>query len=227
VFPALVRRLSRPPDLVVGPKRWPALFTHAALLELEELTGLDVLNGGLNLLNPRALELRDALYVLLKHAGAGCGRDEAAKLCGLSRIPALKGAVIAAWRASTPDPEPRAEEPAEAKGRPKQTWLDAWAIAKRRLGLSGEEWLAMTPRMAHALLADYMEELRQGELMQSKIAAAVVNFGGMGRPETLVKDEAFMIHPWPKQASTEGGVVTGEELMQVFAPLRAEQEKRK
>lgn len=223
---SLVRRLSRPPDLVIGTKRWPALFTHAALLDLEDLTGLDVLNGGLNLLNPRARDLRDALYVLVKHAGGECPRAEVAKICGLSRLPVLKATVIAAWRASTPEPNAREEDP-DAKAQPKQTWFGAFVVAHRRLGLSAEEWLATTPRLIAALLDDYMEEVRQGELMQSKIAAAVVNFGGMGRPEKLIEDDAFMIHKWPKRKAAPEGEVTGEELMKIFAPLRAQQEKRK
>jgi hypothetical protein len=186
-----------------------------------------VLNGGLNLFQPRARDLRDAVYVLLKNAGAPYSRKDATELCGRwLAIQQFRGVVIEAWRASTPDPAllsaGRGDRPAE-----RQTWMEAWSIGHRRLRLTPAEWLAMTPRMVGALLADYLEEARQHELMQSKIVAAVVNFGGMGGRKELVADEAFMIHPWPKpERPAEEGPVTGEELMGVFAAFRGAPERK-
>lgn len=195
----LVFRLSRAPRLQIGARSWAVLFTHDVLLTIEETTGKDVLNGQLQIAKLSARELRIVLWALLTMAGARYQLQEVGKLlAGPGAIQAARESIWSVWRESMPPPDRlRSTAPADKPSEP-HTWLDSFALAHQHLHVNADEWLSMTPRMLHALLGQYLESLRQQELMQSRIIAAVINWGGMGGPKEKVPEDKFMLHPWPQ-----------------------------
>jgi Phage integrase, N-terminal SAM-like domain len=58
-------------------KTWPLVVTHNVLIECEELTGLNLIAGEVNLLRPSAKLVRALLYVVLLRAGAKYNRVSA------------------------------------------------------------------------------------------------------------------------------------------------------
>jgi hypothetical protein len=74
-------------------------------------------------------------------------------------------------------------------------WVEAWANAHTHLGLSGEEWLEMTPRMIQALSRQRLELVRQREWMLGQVCATVANFS-MGSSRDPLRADLFMLHPW-------------------------------
>jgi hypothetical protein len=188
--PTVLRLLTGPPEwAVLGTVRWEVRFDHLTLLRLEDATGLDVLGGKLDIVEPNARTLRALIQVTLWEGGP----VDWAKL-----IPATIHRMMAgfqrAWVRDMPVREPsRADGPG---GKPTaETWIEAWANAREILGLSDEEWLSYTPRMVQTLSKLRLESVRQNEWMLAQIAANVVNWS-MHPPRTVVKAESFMLHPW-------------------------------
>ena len=76
-----------------------------------------------------------------------------------------------------------------------------------------EEWLAMTPRMLHAIALRNLQLTRESELMLAKLCAHTVN-GGFHAPQTPTQPQSYMNHPYPEQAARP---VFGEDIMGAFA----------
>lgn len=64
----------------------------------------------------------------------------------------------------------------------------------------------MTPRQFAALKYRRLIEMRQTELMFSRLTAAVCNSGFM-RPRSPVEDTRFMLHPFPTRPEPLGDVM--------------------
>ena len=204
----IAERLTRPISIRAAGKDWPILFTHGALLDIERATGLDVMGGELNPSRPTARALR---AILCAATGAPC---EVLNCCfSLRRIGETRRLVWDAWQAAMPDSEPEAPDSKE-KGKP-LTWIEAWAVADQDLGLTADEWLAMTPRMVHALLERHLEQLRQWELLAGMVIANNANFSACA-PKEPFSPERFMLHPWPKNKKDE----KQPDLMAAFSSLR-------
>ena len=165
-----------------------------------------------NLSRPPAALLRALLYQALERAGAGLSIDAVGRLITIRNLARVRSILTAAWVASMPDAREIADSPSPPK---KQTWLDAWATARDDLGLSSEEWLEMTPRMAKALDACRLERIRQREFMASRAIAMSANFGFCA-PKKPFDHAQFMLHPWPS-VGEEPREITGELISAVMA----------
>ena len=88
---------------------YPIVLTHNALIQVEDLTGLNVLTGEVNLGTPSFKLLRAILYVVLKRAGSKYSLTEVGDLIHPGNIPVIAHAFRKAWEASMPEPEPKPE----------------------------------------------------------------------------------------------------------------------
>ena len=153
------------------------------------------------------------LRAALEHAGCNCSDVQIGALLRPARMASIRATVWDAWRASMPEHEE--ESAASSRGKP-LTWLEAWAIADQDLGLTADEWLAMTPRMVQALIARRMERTRQLELMIGMVIANNANYSSCAPKEPLLP-ERFMLHPWPKEKPKP---LDGGGLMAAFSEYR-------
>jgi hypothetical protein len=225
---SIALRLSRKVEIDALGRSWQILFTHDALLDLLELTGLDAFASEIDLTRPSSKLLRAALYVALRHAGAADFTLKAAgEMMRLGGMTKIRVALLDAWCASMPEPEPVVEsddeEGEEVKAREPLTRLKAWAIARENLRLSDREWLSMTPRMLQELTRQRLENMQWQELMVGTIVAHNANHS-MRAPEKAYTAKDFMLHPFPKTARQRG--VTGEEIMTVFAAPEFKRDRR-
>lgn len=95
-------------------KDWRLVITHNTLIECEDLTGLNLLTGEVNIIRPSAKLVRALLYLSLKHAGAKYTLDQVGELITPQNIVAVQEGLLAAWAASMPDPEEEKENPTTA-----------------------------------------------------------------------------------------------------------------
>ncbi len=86
-------------------KDWPIVVTHNLLIDCEELTGLNVLAGEVNLLRPSAKLVRAILYLALKGAGAKYTIEQVGDLINPQNIVKIQEAILTAWAAAMPEPE--------------------------------------------------------------------------------------------------------------------------
>ena len=207
----IAQRLTKPVEIAFAGQRWRILFTHRVLLDIEELTGQPAMR--VNLAQPSAKLLRAALFAALREAGAGLSLGDAGALLRPGAAARSRAALIEAWRASMPDPEPAEVDP-PSSAEPLAA-LDAWAEARYDLRLSGEEWLGMTPRMLRALTKRRLENMRWSELLAGIITAHSVNHS-FRAPKDWRTPGSYMPHPWP-HTEPERAPVTGETLIAVFA----------
>lgn len=208
----IAHRLTKPVEIPLQGKRWRILFTHRVLLDIEELTGQPAMR--VNLAQPSAKLLRACLFAALREAGAGISLADAGALLRPGAAARIRAALIEAWRASMPEPEPEeAGEP--ARDREPLAAVDAWAEAHFDLHLSDEEWLGMTPRMLRALSKRRLEFMRWKELMMGIATAHTVNHS-FRAPKQWSTPRSYMPHPWP-EVEQERPPVTGETLIAVFA----------
>lgn len=221
----LAQRLTRRIEIPAGGKLWRIVFSHDVLLDIEDLTGLDVWAGGVNLDRPSAKLLRAVLYAALHHAGSDLSLKDAGEMLRLGKMSELRVKLMEAWGESMPEPE---EDEADGKAPRILTWSHAWAIAGQDLGLSDEKWLAMTPRMLQALTRQRLERLQREEILVGTIAAAVSN-SGFRAPERTVSAEMYMLHPFkttnrPTEMNPQGQ--TGEDVLSAFSPWMDEESKK-
>jgi hypothetical protein len=92
-------------------KDWRLVITHNTLIECEDLTGLNLLTGEVNIIRPSAKLVRGLLYLSLKHAGAKYTLEEVGKLITPQNIVAVQEGLLSAWAASMPDPKEESENP--------------------------------------------------------------------------------------------------------------------
>jgi hypothetical protein len=110
-------KLIRKVELKIDGRLWPIVVDHELLIELEDLTGLNVLTGQVNLSKPSARLLRDFLYLALKRAGANYSQKDVSGRINPGNIIRIQEALLAAWSASMPEPEPEPpENPTPAAG---------------------------------------------------------------------------------------------------------------
>lgn len=212
---SLAHRLTERVSITVDGQEWPILFTHDVLLDIEQESGLSILSGELSMGRPTAKALRAILQVVLRHAGFACVPAVAGKLLGSIRCVEIRNLLNRAWCAAMPINE--SDEGSGDAGHIKD-WMEGWAIARHDLGLTSDEWLAMTPRMLQALAHQHLEEIRQREFMQSQLTAVAANFGGRA-PREPFKEDQFMLHPWPAKAKQKK-TVDGVFIMNQFASAR-------
>ena len=207
----IAHRLTAPVELEAGGRSWRIVFTHRVLLDIEEITGADAMR--LNLVLLSADLLRGILFAVLRDAGATFTIDEIGAMFRPGAFVTIRSGLLEAWRASLPEPDPDFDvEPGEVPEPPLST-LNAWAKARFDLRLSDEEWLAMTPRMLHALSKRQLAAMRQRELMLATLCAHTVN-SSFHAPRTPTHPSSYMLHPWP---ATPLRPVTGEMVSSAFA----------
>jgi hypothetical protein len=209
----IAHRLTEPVELSAGGGKWRIVFTHRVLLDLEELTGLDAMR--LNLSGLSALVLRAVLFAALREAGSPLSIEEAGALLRPGSFVHIREALIGAWTASFPDPDPSEQDASSGIQGPLLTTLNAWAKARFDLRLTDEEWLAMTPRMLHALSLRNLDAMRQRELMLATLCAHTVN-SSFHAPKSPTQPASYMLHPWPEPQQEP---VYGETIMLAFADI--------
>jgi hypothetical protein len=102
---SIAEKLIRKVELKLDGKTWPLVVTHNVLIECEELTGLNLLAGEVNLLRPSAKLVRALLYVALRRAGAKYTLDQVGDLINPENIVMVQEGLLTAWAASMPAPE--------------------------------------------------------------------------------------------------------------------------
>ena len=207
----LAHRLTRPIFLPAAGRKWRIVFTHRALLAIEELTGLDAMRVNLTHLSARLL--RAVLFAALREAGSEASVAEAGAMLRPGAVERIRHTLIEGWIASFPDPEPHASSDDDDSPPPPLSTIDAWAKARYDFRLSDEEWLSMTPRMLHAIALRDLERMRQSEMMLAVLCAHTVN-SSFRAPRTPTQAAAYMLHPYPVK---DAGPVFGETIMSVFA----------
>jgi hypothetical protein len=103
--PKLADKLTKKVELKLAGETWPIVLNHNILIEAEELTGLNVLAGEVNLLKPSAKLVRALLYLSLKRAGADYTLAEVGELIHPANIAPVQEALLMAWAASMPEEE--------------------------------------------------------------------------------------------------------------------------
>jgi hypothetical protein len=207
----IARWLTRPVELFACGRKWRLLITHRVLLEVGELTGMDAMC--MNMARPSALVLRAVLFAVLREAGATISLEEAGAMMRPGAVPGIRAALIEAWRASMPEPEP--EGPSKPSAEPPLTTLEAWAMARYDLRLTDKQWLSMTPRMLRALSHQHLENIRWSELMMGVLCAHTVNHSFCA-PKKPTSPRSYMFHPWPESQQPQQRVY-GEALIGIVA----------
>ena len=98
----IVEKLIRKVALYLDGKTWPLAVTHNVLIECEELTGLNLIAGEVNLLRPSAKLVRALLYVVLRRAGAKYTLEQVGDLINPQNIVLVQESLLTAWAASMP-----------------------------------------------------------------------------------------------------------------------------
>jgi hypothetical protein len=81
------------------------VITHNLLIDVEALTGLNVLSGEVNLIKPSATLLRAIVFLSLQRAGYKGTIESVGDLIGPHNLVPLQEAILTAWAASMPEPE--------------------------------------------------------------------------------------------------------------------------
>jgi hypothetical protein len=103
-------KLIKKVEIRLDGKNWPIVITHNVLIECEDLTGLNVLAGEVNLVRPSAKLVRGLLYLALKRADAKYTLAEVGDLITPHNIVKVQEALLTAWAASMPDEEDSNED---------------------------------------------------------------------------------------------------------------------
>jgi hypothetical protein len=207
----ITRLLTRRVEVRLGGERWPLLFTHRVLLDIEDRLGVSILNGELDIVRLSAKGLRTILFVALSSSGATYSPEEIGNRVGLHGIAVARQSVIEAWVAAMPvkDEVVGDKDHAEVKAR---TWMEVWGNNRQYLHLTNAEWLDMTPRMCQSLDRARREEFRRWDLMASRISSTVANYAGKQSAKPVPGD-AFMLDPWPRKEITPGSAEYWDKLL--------------
>jgi hypothetical protein len=96
---------------------WPIVITHNVLIDIEAMTGINVLTGEVNILRPSATLLRGVLFVALKNAGASYTLAQVGDLITPKNFAMIQKAILTAWVAAMPKEEAtELERPMKAAG---------------------------------------------------------------------------------------------------------------
>ena len=99
---SITEKLIRKVELKLDGKTWPLAVTHNVLIECEELTGLNLIAGEVNLLRPSAKLVRALLFVVLRRAGAKYTLEQVGDLINPENIVMVQEGLLTAWAASMP-----------------------------------------------------------------------------------------------------------------------------
>ncbi len=110
---SIAEKLIRKVELKLDGKTWPLVVSHDVLIECEELAGLNLIAGEVNLLRPSAKLVRALLYVALRRAGAKYTLEQVGDLINPENIVMVQEGLLTAWAASMPAPD-GAERPTPA-----------------------------------------------------------------------------------------------------------------
>ena len=213
----LAERLTKKVELSLGGGKWRLIYTHAVLLDIEDLTGVDVLGGRLQFSNPQAHVVRAMTWTLLRRAGFLGTLKDLGVFLGPVTMGMVRQSLFRAWEACMPDPKPESESEDEehAGEKAEYSWIEAWSTARVDLGLKDREWLDSTPRMIRALRERKKEQAQHQELMAGVVASTVANFSAHP-PRNPLAAEDFMLHPYPKQHVE----IDGEFLQNFFSKIK-------
>ncbi|MCU1326646.1 MAG: hypothetical protein JWN34_2016 [Bryobacterales bacterium] len=89
---------KKPVTIKIDGTEWPIELDTNDLIEVEEMTGHNVLMGAVNLMLPSFGLLRALLYVALKKGGAKFKLEEVADFIEMDNAVELRDSLIAAWR---------------------------------------------------------------------------------------------------------------------------------
>ena len=101
----ITEKLIRKVELKLDGKVWPLVVTHNVLIECEELTGLNLIAGDVNLRRPSAKLVRALLYVVLRRPGAKYTLEQVGDLINPENIVMVQEGLLTAWAASMPAPD--------------------------------------------------------------------------------------------------------------------------
>ena len=101
----LTEKVIKKVEVRIDGRDWPVVITHNVLIECEELTGLNVLTGEVNITRPSAKLLRALLYLALKGAGAKYTLEKVGEFINPQNIVKLQEAILTAWAAAMPESE--------------------------------------------------------------------------------------------------------------------------
>jgi hypothetical protein len=112
----LTQKVIRKVEVRIDGKDWPVVITHNVLIDCEELTGMNVLTGDVNITRPSAKLLRALLYLALKGAGAKYTLEKVGEFINPQNIVKVQEAILTAWAAAMPEPEEDDQNPMKAAG---------------------------------------------------------------------------------------------------------------
>jgi len=110
----LANKLIQKVEVRLDGKTWPIVITHNMLIECEDLTGMNLLSGEVNLLRPSAKLIRALLFLALQQAGAKYTIEQVGELITPHNIVTIQQGILTAWAASMPEPEPEDTRPTPA-----------------------------------------------------------------------------------------------------------------
>lgn len=154
-------RLTPAVRLKFAGAEWRIVVTHDVLLGLEEMTGADVLGGGIDPWCLSAADMRALLYLTLRGAGSSLSILQVSGFLLPHEISVVHAAIRGAWMAAMPEAAPSRKESAGKK----LTWPEAYASARVDLGLTEDEWLGMTPRVLQALFKRRAEAMKREAIL--------------------------------------------------------------
>ncbi len=103
----LADRLIKKVEIKLDGKTWPLVITHNVLIEVEDLTGLNVLMGEVNIARPSAKLLRAVLFLALRRAGADYTLEQVGELINPGNLVMIQEGILTAWAASMPEEKPQ------------------------------------------------------------------------------------------------------------------------
>ena len=110
-------KLIQKVEVLLDGKTWPIVITHNILIECEDMTGMNVLSGEINLLRPSAKMIRALLFLALQRAGAKYTLAEVGDLITPHNLVPIQQGILAAWAAAMPtEEEQKAGHPIQAAG---------------------------------------------------------------------------------------------------------------
>jgi hypothetical protein len=208
----ITRLLTRRVELRLGDERWPLVFTHRVLLDIEDRLGVSILNGELDIVRLSAKGLRTILFVALSSSGAAYSATEIGNRVGLHGLAVARQSVIEAWVAAMPAKDEADADDKEQAIVKARTWMEVWGNNRQYLHLTNDEWLDMTPRMCQSLDRARREEFRRIDLMVSRVSSTIANYAGKQAAKP-VSGDAFMLDPWPRKKITPGSVEYWDRLL--------------
>ena len=112
---SVAEKLTPKVKIRLDDREWPIVITHNVLIDAEEITGLNLISGDVNLVKPSATLVRALLYVALKRAGAAYTLAQVGELIHPGNLVMVQQGLLTAWANSMPREEDLpAADPTEA-----------------------------------------------------------------------------------------------------------------